>query len=153
VHQVGLKGESLQLWEHVDAVTWNTHVDDGINRPITWWYATFPTPAGNSNAVVLDLSGLGKGYVYVNGNGIGRYWNVTAPGNCPPCSEIQCDYRGYYKADKCPCDCGLPTERYYHVPRDWLVPIGGGQNKLVLFEEMGASDVSKVDIVVMDQPT
>jgi len=147
-HQVGLKGESLQLWKDPDTHTWNKNVQAGLNAPLTWWYATFATPEGNE-PLALDMTGLGKGYAYVNGHGIGRYWNITAGGGCPACSEIQgkCDYRGNYNPGKCSCDCGVPSQRYYHVPRDWLAA-SGGSNKLVLIEEMGAYDLSKVNIAV-----
>jgi len=147
-HQVGLLGESLKVFTPagMSKVTWNSDAA-GIGRPITWWRTSFPTPAG-SNTLALDLSGLTKGFAYVNGNGIGRYWNIIAGGNCPLCSEIDahCNYRGNYGPDNCKCDCGIPSQRYYHVPRDWLAP-NGGSNSLVLIEELGAQDLSKVQLV------
>jgi len=43
----------------------------------------FPTPAGN-DAVVLNLTGMGKGEVWINGESIGRYWvSFKAPSGNP----------------------------------------------------------------------
>ena len=42
--------------------------------------------------VIFCLTGM----VYVNGEMIGRYWNITATGSCQPC-----DYRGTYEPFKC----------------------------------------------------
>ncbi|KAJ7962921.1 Beta-galactosidase [Quillaja saponaria] len=46
------------------------------------------------------------------------------------------DYRGEYKPKKCAMNCGLPSQRWYHVPRSFL---NNDVNKLVLFEEMGGN--------------
>jgi len=147
VHQVGLKGESLQIWNKPNAVNWNTNAQQGMNKPLTWWRAQFPTPAG-STPLALDMTGLGKGFAYVNGHGLGRYWNITAGGNCPSCANIDssCNYRGNYSPGKCSCDCGVPSQRYYHVPRDWLAA-AGGSNDLILIEEVGAADLGTVNLV------
>nr|GMD36354.1 beta-galactosidase 15-like [Ipomoea batatas] len=89
----------------------------------------FKTPAGE-DAVVLDLTGMGKGVAWVNGHNIGRYWpSFLAKPNCP-----KCDYRGTYGGSKCVTNCGQPSQRWYHVPRSFLRK---GKNQLVLFEEMG----------------
>nr|GMD31480.1 beta-galactosidase 15-like [Ipomoea batatas] len=89
----------------------------------------FKTPAGE-DAVVLDLTGMGKGVAWVNGHNIGRYWpSFLAKPNCP-----KCDYRGTYGGSKCVTNCGQPSQRWYHVPRSFLRK---GKNQLILFEEMG----------------
>jgi len=145
-HQIGLKGESLQVWNNPKAVTWNTNVQEGTKKPLTWWYGQFATPSGNG-PLAIDITGLTKGYAYVNGHGIGRYWNIIAGGNCPSCADIDksCDYRGNYSPGHCDCDCGVPSQQYYHVPRDWLV--SSGMNNLILIEESGASNPNTVSIV------
>jgi len=148
-HVVGLQGEELAVWtpQGSNKVTWNSDVSKAVGLPLTWWKATFPTPSGDG-PLALEFKGLDKGFAYVNDQGIGRYWNVNAGGNFPSCSEIEskCDYRGNYNPGKCDCDCGVPSQQYYHVPRDWLQP-AGGTNTLVLIEEVGASDVSQVNLV------
>jgi len=146
-HQVGLKGQSLQLWtkEGENRVSWSTNVQAGLGQPLTWWKATFDTPEGQ-HPLAFDFKGLSKGFAYVNGNGIGRYWNITASGGCPACNSAHdCDYRGEYNPERCRCDCGLPTQQFYHVPRDWLNP--RGQNTLVIIDELGAPDVGTVRLV------
>ena len=63
---------------------------------------------------------------------MGRYWDIIATGNCP---EI-CDYRGSYGDGKCRYGCGEPSLRLYHIPRDWLMPVGQ-DNVIIFLEEMG----------------
>lgn len=147
IHQVGLKGESLQVWNNPNVVNWNTNAQQGLNRPLTWWFAQFPTPSG-TGGLALDITGLGKGFVYVNGHGVGRYWNITASGSCPSCATIDanCNYKGTYSPGRCVCDCGVPSQQYYHIPRDWLAAVGS-QNNLILIEEVGAHDLGTVNIV------
>lgn len=148
-HQIGLKGESLQVWTSAggNKVTWNSNTGAGLGKQLTWWRTSFSTPSGSS-PLALDMTGVGKGFAYINGHGLGRYWNIIASGNCPLCSDIDkhCDYRGAYGPGQCQCDCGIPSQRYYHVPRDWLAP-GTGTNNLVILDELGASDLSKVKLV------
>lgn len=99
---------------------------------------TFKAPMG-TDPVSLDLDGLGKGLAWVNGKSIGRYWpsNIAKSHNC---SEKGCDYRGKYDNNKCVRACGQPTQRWYHVPRSFLVD--GDQNELVLWEEFGGNPSS-----------
>jgi hypothetical protein len=147
VHQIGLKGESLQLWNNPTVVNWSHNTVQGLHKPLTWWYGQFPTPSGQG-PLALDITGLGKGFAYVNGHGLGRYWNITASGSCPSCTNIDnsCNYRGTYSPNHCTCDCGVPSQRYYHIPRDWLVAVGS-QNNLILIEEIGAYNLGAVAIV------
>ncbi|WCJ28381.1 Beta-galactosidase [Euphorbia peplus] len=105
-----------------------------INRMMTWYQANFKAPLGNE-PVVLDLLGMGKGYAWVNGNNIGRYWPSYLADESG-CSNEECDYRGPYENNKCVYNCGKPTQRWYHVPRSFLKD---GSNTLVLFEELGGN--------------
>lgn len=86
----------------------------------------------------LDLEGLGKGHAWVNGKSIGRYWpsNIAHDINC---TRKACDYRGEYDNTKCVRNCGIPTQKWYHVPRSFLI---NGDNELVLFEEFGGNPSS-----------
>ena len=96
----------------------------------------FRAPAGE-DAVVVDLAGLNKGVVYVNGHNLGRYWSSYVAGNMDGCHR--CDYRGTYKTwdnqEKCLTGCGETGQRFYHVPRSFLN--AGGLNAILLFEEAG----------------
>ncbi|KAK4275719.1 hypothetical protein QN277_018755 [Acacia crassicarpa] len=104
-----------------------------INRSFTWYKTTFKAPLGK-DPVVVDLEGLGKGYAWVNGNNIGRYWPAYLAAE-DGCSD-PCDYRGEYSATKCISNCGKPSQKWYHVPRSFLKD---GDNTLVLLEEMGGN--------------
>ncbi|XP_015580521.2 beta-galactosidase 15 isoform X2 [Ricinus communis] len=105
-----------------------------INQPFVWYKTSFNAPLGQ-DPVVVDLLGLGKGTAWVNGRNIGRFWpKALAPddGTC----NAPCSYIGTYEPKQCVTGCGEPTQRYYHIPRDWLKP---EDNKLVLFEELGGT--------------
>ncbi|KAK0584462.1 hypothetical protein LWI29_013639 [Acer saccharum] len=104
------------------------------NRSFVWYKTTFPSPL-RTDPVVVDLLGLGKGEAYVNGKSIGRYWpSRTAPKyGCP----YKCDYNQTYDGgNKCVTNCGKSTQRYYHIPREFL---DNRENVLVLFEEFGGT--------------
>ncbi|KAI3775622.1 hypothetical protein L1987_50203 [Smallanthus sonchifolius] len=103
-------------------------------RKMTWYKMTFKAPLG-TDSVSLDLEGLGKGHAWVNRKSIGRYWpsNIARDSNC---TEKACDYRGKYYFTKCVRHCGIPTQKWYHVPRSFLID---GENELVLFEEFGGN--------------
>ncbi|XP_050229335.2 beta-galactosidase 15-like [Mercurialis annua] len=113
-----------------------------IHEPFTWYKTLFDAPVGEES-VVVDLNGLGKGTAWINGNNIGRYWpKATAPndGSC----DAECSYIGDYSQSgasnsRCVTGCGEPTQRYYHVPREWLQL---KDNQLVLFEEFGGTPES-----------
>ncbi|KAG1360978.1 putative protein MCM10 [Cocos nucifera] len=71
----------------------------------------FDMPRGH-DPVALDMTGMGKGLAWVNGNCIGRYWvSYLSP-------------------------LGEPSQSVYHVPRGWLKP---KDNLLVIFEEHGGN--------------
>ncbi|CAM6119644.1 unnamed protein product [Calypogeia fissa] len=149
VHQVGLKGESMNLFTSKGAasVKWLPAKELPLNKSMIWYKTTFPTPRGN-DPVTLDLGSMGKGQLFVNGYHLGRYWpTIFAPEW--GCTD-SCDYRGAYYPEKCVTQCGQPTQRWYHIPREWLEK--DDDNLLVLFEEMGG-DPSKVSIATRSQET
>ncbi|KAF6174298.1 hypothetical protein GIB67_040791 [Kingdonia uniflora] len=135
-YKVGLNGEDRQFYRpgnspHLRALKWNSD-SFVMNRMMTWYKTTFKTPLGN-DPVVVDLIGMGKGHAWVNGNSLGRYWSsAVADDGCGG----QCDYRGHFDSGKCLSKCGLPTQRWYHVPRSFL---RDDINTLVLFEELGGN--------------
>lgn len=73
---------------------------------------------------------MGKGFAWVNGIGIGRFWNITASGSCSDCTVDS----QYYES-KCLKGCGEPCQRLYHVPREWLSSTNA--NVLVAFSDVG----------------
>ncbi|WOK97010.1 beta-galactosidase-like [Canna indica] len=127
-YQIGMKGESLSLHtlNGASSVEWGGTTR---NQPLTWYKAFFNAPAGNE-PLALDMSSMGKGQIWINGQSIGRYWPAyKAYGSCGGC-----DYRGTYNEKKCQTNCGESSQKWYHVPRSWLNPTG---NLLVVFEEWG----------------
>ena len=77
------------------------------------------------NRFALDLTGLSKGLAWLNGQCIGRYWL------CPVAESRLDDWQR--DAGLLPGPAGVPTQRYYHLPADWLRP----RNTVTLFEERG----------------
>ncbi|KAG0454694.1 hypothetical protein HPP92_023986 [Vanilla planifolia] len=135
-YQIGVKGEHLSLHsvEGSSSVEWR---DASPKQPLTWYKAFFNAPGGN-DPLALDMSSMGKGQIWINGDSIGRYWPAyKASGSCEPCN-----YRGNYNEHKCQSNCGESSQRWYHVPRSWLQPTG---NLLVVFEEWGG-DPSKISL-------
>ncbi|KAL2339755.1 hypothetical protein Fmac_007695 [Flemingia macrophylla] len=106
-NQVGLLGEKLKIYTAGGSsqVQWERF--QSSTKPLTWYKTTFDAPVGN-DPVVLNLGSMGKGYTWVNGQGIGRYWvSFHTPQ-------------------------GTPSQKWYHVPRSFLRPTG---NLLILLEE------------------
>lgn len=95
------------------------------------WYETSVEPVSLSNSWVLDLGSMGKGLLWVNGEFLGRYWDV--PGTRPRC--------GFLKGSPVVQDePGPPTQRYYHVP-PWVCQVDSegkpSRLRISLFEERG----------------
>jgi len=145
-HQAGLKGESLKIYTLAGAanITWNNNPSAGKNQPLTWWRASFDLPSATPGTpFALDMTGMNKGFVWVNGHGLGRYYMIIGNGG----GSCSCDYAGSFGPGKCRVDCGKPSQQYYHVPRDWLNPTN---NLVVFFEEIGG-DPSTVELVARTQ--
>ena len=126
------------------AIPWSDEEDPAaeVGVPALWSTTTFsgvPPPAageGKDAALFLDLSSLGRGHAWVNGHDLGRFWNIE-------------------RAD----GSGRLTQKYYHIPEDFLV-VGGRsdgagakyaeedakENTLVLFDALGG-DFTKVRLV------
>ncbi|XP_071686169.1 LOW QUALITY PROTEIN: beta-galactosidase-like [Rutidosis leptorrhynchoides] len=132
-YKVGLRGESLSLHtlDGSSSVEWLQGSLVAQKQPLTWYKTTFNAPEGNE-PLALDMNSMGKGQIFLNGEGLGRHWpGNKAHGNCNKCS-----YTGIYNENKCNQYCGDPSQRWYHVPRSWLRPTG---NFLVIFEEWGGN--------------
>ncbi|KAI4380364.1 hypothetical protein MLD38_006562 [Melastoma candidum] len=130
-YKIGLKGEGLGLHtvSGSSSVEWMGGQSLVLKQPLTWYKAKFDAPEGNG-PLALDMIGMGKGQIWVNGQGIGRHWpGYTAQGNCNKCT-----YAGLFDEGKCRTDCGEPSQRWYHIPRSWLNP---EDNLLVVLEEWG----------------
>ncbi|XP_058199429.1 beta-galactosidase 6-like isoform X2 [Rhododendron vialii] len=138
-YQVGLEGEYLGLGNVslANSSLWIQGSAIPFNESLIWYKATFLVPEGKC-PLAVNLSSMGKGQAWVNGQSIGRYWPAYRSPSTG-CSE-KCDYRGSYNASKCLKYCGQPTQTLYHIPRTWVHP---GENLLVLHEELGG-DPSRI---------
>jgi len=117
-HCVGLLGEAQFYATFPQFVDWqHDNVNQYFGEPLSWYYIVVsPPPIIENVAWALDLHTMGKGAVWVNGNHLGRYWNVTA--DSMPCEP--CDYRGAYDPSRCRTGCGQPSQIIYHVPDDYF---------------------------------
>ena len=126
------------------SVLWSTAVAK-LHQPKTWFRCAFATPSNATAGVVgvhLNLSGFSRGHAWVNGKNIGRFWNIS--GSCSPPGEWNT-----FCEDFDDDACNAPTQSLYHVPVDWLRARGSGHtNQLVVFDELGASDLSLASVSV-----
>ncbi|KAG0603309.1 hypothetical protein M758_10G083400 [Ceratodon purpureus] len=135
-YQVGLQGEYKQLYkvnESYFSADWEKTLEFNDRNFLSWIKTGFDTPAGNGS-LALDLSSMGKGQAWVNGLSLGRYWSSFQAQN-NGCHE-NCDYRSSFSQTKCLTKCGQPSQNWYHVPRQWLLP---KRNSIVMFEEQGGN--------------
>ena len=119
-HQPGLVGEKLEVFTKsgAKAVTWSSRVP--TTTPLTWYMTRFdaPPPPTQKQSLLLDLGGMTRGHVYVNGFDLGRYW----------LAEVE----------------GKPVQRFYALPYSLLVE---KDNLLVVFDELGIGDPHKISVV------
>lgn len=121
--EAGLKGEHCRVYAEGGAlVKWESSIEVARGKPLCWWRTTFDRPRTKA-PLAVDLMGMNKGMAWLNGRCIGRYWLV--PGTGDPDQWLgDAVYQEL---------TGAPTQRYYHLPTDWLKE----RNVLVLFEEIG----------------
>ena len=122
--QVGLKGEQLKVYtkKGSENVTWDTREYLLTYRPMTWYRAKIDgirVPHGQ--ALMLDMEGMNRGFMYINGFNLGRYWLIKS-------------------------DSGDYVQRYYYVPPSLLNPTS---NLLVILEEEGATHPEYVRLVLV----
>jgi hypothetical protein len=118
--RTGLVGEKKILSAGNPDIRWDPV---GELKTLSWYRTSVPVPeklVGTSTAFRIDANGLGKGMIWVNGRAIGRHWLINAS---EPADE--------------------PSQRYYHVPADWL----RATNDIVILEEQAASP-AKVELQV-----
>ena len=102
-------------------VNWDSDYTKYINTSLTWFKTTFTVEQYSEDySLLLHLVGFGRGYFYVNGVDLGRYWLIMVDGQ--------------------------PIQKYYFIPPD--VVRYDGPNLLVIGEELGAPDPSKATLVL-----
>ena len=141
VHQKGLVGEYYQIYTEQGSskVNWDSQWTKGINQSITWFQTRFDLDHLAKqdtivNPVLLDAQGLNRGHAFVNGHDIGLYWLIV--GVCHPTVPCCCHQEEI--------NCNEPTQRYYHIPSDWLM---AKNNLLTIFDDSGAPTPGTVRLV------
>ena len=100
------------------------------DNPLRWYQASFRLTARDlvdRRPWALAVGALHKGGLWINGHGLGRYWQL-------PAIDAR---RARFTCHPHLINTGhdQPTQPYYHIPSDWLLP---GTNLLVVLEERGA---------------
>lgn len=135
----GLAGEHLKVYqpESSDAIVWKPV--SGAVEPATWLKVSFATPSGVADGAAqlhLDVNGLQRGRIWLNGYEVGRYWTLARnDGSACPFGAKEC-----------------PTQQFYHLPAAWLAK-AGAKNELVVFEVLGAASVKSVGLAVASMET
>lgn len=124
-------GQIMQIYTDGgrNRVPWDPKWTSYLNLPTTWFTANFVTPTLPSFglfSVLIDITGLGRGHLYINGHDVAHYWSILGKGT------------------------PYPTQRYYYVPIDWLMP-AGGSNSITIYEELGATNLKTVTLVISQQ--
>ncbi|KAG5595644.1 hypothetical protein H5410_036876 [Solanum commersonii] len=107
-YKVGMKGEMLSLHtlSGSSSVKWVKDLLLAQKQRLTWYKATFDAPEGN-DPLALDMESMGKGQIWINGEGVGRHWpGYIARGDCG-----ECNYAGLYSETKCQTNCEQPSQR------------------------------------------
>jgi hypothetical protein len=78
-----------------------------------WWRCSFTLPEADA-PLLVDLTGLTKGQLYINDRHVGRYFVATPDGKA------------------------VPPQNLYYIPEPWTRR-GDGPNELLIFDESGAA--------------
>ena len=119
-HRAKLDGEIREVYtsEGLSTVPWTSDWQKYVNQPLVWFRCSFARPnISAGHTLLLNLDGMGRGHIYLNGMDLGRYWLI----------EVD----------------GVRVQQYYFIPPDFIQ----GTNLLVLVEELGAPDPSRVSLV------
>ncbi|EFA76539.1 glycoside hydrolase family 35 protein [Heterostelium album PN500] len=128
-----VNGERLAIYNpnNIFKVDWSSF--SGVQQPLTWYKINFLHELSPNKHYSLNMSGMNKGMIWLNGKHVARYW-ITKGWGCNGCS-----YQGGYTDQLCSTNCGEPSQINYHLPQDWLIE---GANLLVIFEEVGGNPKS-----------
>ena len=121
IHRPMLQGEILQVYtaEGAKNVSWDSDWMVFTSKSLVWYQFSFDAPQLKEDySLLLDLQGMERGYLYLNGVNLGRYWLTSVN--------------------------GVYVQRYYLVPKSLLTE---KSNLLTLIEELGASDPGSVKLV------
>lgn len=122
LHRAKLAGEIMSVYTDQGSsnVTWRDDYQQYVDQPVVWFKHTFTSPdVKKGYSLLLDLLGMQRGYIYLNGMNLGRYWLTQVN--------------------------GVYVQRYYYLPPSLLQT--SGTNLLVLIEEIGAPAPQSVQLV------
>lgn len=129
LHMPQLVGEHLNDTQGRVTVDWQPiqsdrqlHQTSNWTTPMTWFQASFNVdkmPESEATFYV-DLLGMSRGHVWINGFDVARYWLILSN-------------------DK------LPTQQRYHIPSDVILV---GSNIIVIFDELGSIDLTTVRLLI-----
>lgn len=102
---------AFAAWEPPPSHAFSDQHKAGGRRGPVWWRASFK--AADDRPLMLELTGMTKGQIFLNGRNVSRYWVATATGK------------------------GVPPQTRYLLPGPWLKP--GAENVLLLFDEHGGN--------------
>eukprot|EP01083_Nonionella_stella_P074430 201907_1 len=148
ISEGGLYGEYLELYDKMsfNKVAWKNEINSGLSRKLTWWRSSFVTPhtmdTETFTSLAVDMVGAIKGFIYVNGYNLGRYWMIPSMCNGQPHGDPDVTMQW----DQTYCSRKLPLQRYYSLPTDWLNP-SGQTNDIVIIEEVGMANVEEIKLV------
>lgn len=135
-----------------------THMDGEYDKPPTPPFftetsqSTYPRWYGieldtkqikDGISLAVDMNSMNKGQLWINNRHLGRYWLRRAKSHNYWCRECQYGYQDY-SGNQCRTGCGEPSQRYYHLPREY---IEATDNILWVLEEIGGGDIGKVQVV------
>jgi len=124
----GLAGERQRLWNPGPASAARWEPIRECENPLRWYRTRFilsDEEMADAGPWAFDAEGLNKGYLWINGQCLGRYWTIVG-------RDEATDHLDNPLLQTAPA--GIATQRYYHIPREWLART----NELVIFEEQGA---------------
>ncbi|EGG21326.1 glycoside hydrolase family 35 protein [Cavenderia fasciculata] len=139
-----LVGEMQGIQSNPHLTSWSINNELSINQPLTWYKLNLiiQSEIQDTSSFALDMIGMNKGFIIVNGNSIGRYWLTLGWGCGSGCNYTGDGYQGYL----CRTGCGEPSERYYHVPNDYLYLEPNQLNEIIVFEEL-SGDPNSIQLV------
>ncbi|MEI6519851.1 MAG: beta-galactosidase [bacterium] len=132
---VSINGKEISDWEmrpflhgeKVCVADWQPVSDS--TKPCTWYRTDFDLSLemlASDADFRIDMTGMGKGKLFVNGHALGRHWLIIGDGYGPDGTWLDRELEGIYLGPE-----NEPTQRYYHIPKCWLKE----NNRIVIFEE------------------
>jgi len=131
IFETGLQGERIRCFEPETASILRWETISKKRGPLCWYKTNFSVSykdLSDSAPWALYIGKLKKGFIWINGFALGRYWQISSE------KEVPDHYPG--KGYIVLTGLGKPPQIYYHIPGEL---INKKNNTLVIFDEEGAS--------------